>query len=305
MTQETLNKLMELKQLFEQGILTKEELELEKAKILGTTEHQELENEEQIPIPEDIESEVAEENEEITQPTAYTYPYAMPSMMPAQIQPESPANEHSLTSEYNLIDDEEDNNDHTMRWIVAICVAGLLALLLICYSQCGGSTDTNPNEYDVCDTAACVESMDEQDEPYEEICIEGICLNDGYDETLEKLKNDPSNKERGMVADECGIILFCKSYYGVDFDYVDFTFSDDVVKSIRLRKTLNIYDSNSQETIDNEYFRISKKLGAKFSVVEKETSDEVVYRNGSSTIKVSKSEISEGNYELTVTIEHD
>lgn len=153
MTQETLNKLMELKQLFEQGILTKEELELEKAKILGTTEHQELENEEQIPIPEDIESEVAEENEEITQPTAYTYPYAMPSMMPAQIQPESPANEHSLTSEYNLIDDEEDNNDHTMRWIVAICVAGLLVLLLICYSQCGGSADTPPNESDVCDTA--------------------------------------------------------------------------------------------------------------------------------------------------------
>lgn len=36
MTQETINRLMELKQLYEQGILTKEEMETEKQKILGT-----------------------------------------------------------------------------------------------------------------------------------------------------------------------------------------------------------------------------------------------------------------------------
>lgn len=153
MTQETNNTLKELNLLFEQGILTKEELELEKAKILGTTEHQELENEEPIPIPEDIESEVAERNEEVTQLTAYINPYAMPSMMPAQIQTESPQDEQSLTSVDDLIDDEEDNNDHSQRWMVTICVVGLLVLLLICYSQCGGSTDTPPNESDVCDTA--------------------------------------------------------------------------------------------------------------------------------------------------------
>jgi uncharacterized protein YqgQ len=41
MAKSNIDKLMELKQLYEQGILTKEEMEAEKAKILNTSTSQE------------------------------------------------------------------------------------------------------------------------------------------------------------------------------------------------------------------------------------------------------------------------
>ena len=138
--------------------------------------------------------------------------------------------------------------------------------------------------------------------------VEGIYLNDRYDETLEKLKADPENKERGMATDpdKTTIGIFQKTYHGVVFDYVDFSFSVDAVSAIELRKTANVYDNNPQEIINSAYNRISKELKDKLSVVESESSDEIVFRDGCSVIKVCKSQDSmTEEYELTVKIEHD
>ena len=138
--------------------------------------------------------------------------------------------------------------------------------------------------------------------------VEGIYLNDRYDETLEKLKADPENKKRGMATDpdKTTIGIFQKTYHGVVFDYVDFSFSVDAVSAIELRKTANVYDNNPQEIINSAYNRISKELKDKLSVVESESSDEIVFRDGCSVIKVCKSQDSmTEEYELTVKIEHD
>ena len=138
--------------------------------------------------------------------------------------------------------------------------------------------------------------------------VEGIQINDRYDETLEKLKADPENKKRGMATDpdKTTIGVFQKTYHGVVFDYVYFSFSVDAVSAIELRKTANVYDNNPQEIINSAYNRISKELKEKLSVVERESSDVIVFRDGCSVIKVCKSQDSmTEEYELTVKIEHD
>ena len=138
--------------------------------------------------------------------------------------------------------------------------------------------------------------------------VEGIQINDRYDETLEKLKADPENKKRGMATDpdKTTIGVFQKTYHGVVFDYVYFSFSVDAVSAIELRKTANVYDNNPQEIINSAYNRISKELKEKLSVVESESSDVIVFRDGCSVIKVCKSQDSmTEEYELTVKIEHD
>lgn len=84
-----------------------------------------------------------------------------------------------------------------------------------------------------------------------------------------------------------------------------FSFSVESVKAIELRKIANAYDDNPQEIINSAYNRISKELKDKLSVVESESSDEIVFRDGRSIVKVSKSQYGMEEYELTVKIERD
>lgn len=232
MDQKTVDKLMELKQLHEKGVLTKEEMESEKKKILQS---------------------VSEGNN----------------------------NQKSVTPK---------KKSARKPWLILVIV------VLVAIGGWYGYTWYLENVYYYAPPSSFKES------------VEGIYLNDRYDETLEKLKADPENKERGMATDpeKTTISVFQKTYHGVVFDYVDFSFSVDAVSAIELRKTANVYDNNPQEIINSAYNRISKELKDKLSVVESESSDEIVFRDGCSVVKVSKSQDSmTEEYELTVKIEHD
>ena len=78
-----------------------------------------------------------------------------------------------------------------------------------------------------------------------------------------------------------------------------------------MRMVVEIYgdywhkNDNPQEIINSAYNRISKELKDKLSVVESESSDEIVFRDGRSIVKVSKSQYGMEEYELTVKIERD
>lgn len=232
MDQKTVDKLMELKQLHETGVLTKEEMESEKKKILQS---------------------VSEGNN----------------------------NQKSVTPKKKTA---------RKPWLIPVIV------ILLAVGGWYGYTWYLENVYYYAPPSSFKES------------VEGIYLNDRYDETLEKLKADPENKERGMATDpeKTTISVFQKTYHGVVFDYVDFSFSVDAVSAIELRKTANVYDNNPQEIINSAYNRISKELKDKLSVVESESSDEIVFRDACSVVKVSKSQDSmTEEYELTVKIEHD
>lgn len=225
MNQQTIDKLMELKQLHETGVLTKEEMESEKKKILQS---------------------VSEGNN----------------------------NQKSVTPKKKTT---------KKPWLILV-IAVIIAV--------GG--------WYCCSNQQPPSSFKES--------VEGIHINDRYDETLEKLKANPENIERGMATDpnKTTIGVFQKTYHGVVFDYVYFSFSVESVKAIELRKTAYVYDDNPQEIINSEYNRISKELKDKLSVVESESSDEIVFRDGCSVVKVSKSQDSmTEEYELTVKIERD
>lgn len=83
------------------------------------------------------------------------------------------------------------------------------------------------------------------------------------------------------------------------------SFSGESVKAIELRKIANAYDDNPQEIINSAYNRILKELKDKLSVVESESSDEIVFRDGRSVVKVRTSQYGMEEYELTVKIERD
>lgn len=225
MNQQTIDKLMELKQLHEKGVLTKEEMESEKKKIL-------------------------------------------------QSDSEGNNNQKSVTPKKKTT---------KKTWLILVIAVIVATGGWYCYSN-----QQPPSSF--------------------KESVEGIQINDRYDETLEKLKADPENKKRGMATDpdKTTIGVFQKTYHGVVFDYVDFSFSVDAISAIELRKTANVYDSNPQEIINSAYNRISKELKDKLSIVESESSDEIVFRDGCSVIKVCKSQDSmTEEYELTVKIEHD
>lgn len=232
MDQNQINKLTELKKLYESGVLTKEEMEVEKAKILQTD-----------------------------------------SQVNNTPKPSAPK-----------------KNTIKKPWII------LVVVLFVAVGGWYGYTWYRDNVYYYAPPSSFQES------------IEGIYLNDRYDETLDKLKADPSNQERGIATDpdKTTIGVFHKTYHGVVFDYVDFSFSVDAVNTIELRKTLNVYDNNPQKTVNSEYNSISQELKRMLSVVVSESSDEIVFKDGCSTIKVSKSEDSmTDEYSLTVIIKHD
>lgn len=149
MDQKTVDKLMELKQLHETGVLTKEEMESEKKKML-------------------------------------------------QSDSEDNNNQKSVTPKKKTARNP---------WLIPVIV------ILLAVGGWYGYTWYLENVYYYVPPSSFKES------------VEGIYLNDRYDETLEKLKADPENKERGMATDpdKTTIGLFQKTYHGVVFDFVYFS----------------------------------------------------------------------------------
>lgn len=134
--------------------------------------------------------------------------------------------------------------------------------------------------------------------------VEGSTLNIPYDIVLERVKNDPSNKERGIFGDteKTSIGIFQKKYRGLVFDYVNYYFSSGVVSSIELRKTANQYDGDAVQIIKEAYNSVESSLRRDYSSCQ-ETDEGVVFFNEYEKITILQEEDFSGQCELNVKIE--
>lgn len=134
--------------------------------------------------------------------------------------------------------------------------------------------------------------------------VEGSTLNIPYDIVLERVKNAPSNKERGIFGDteKTSIGIFQKKYRGLVFDYVNYYFSSGVVSSIELRKTANQYDGDAVQIIKEAYNSVESSLRRDYSSCQ-ETDEEVVFFNEYEKITIHQEEDFSGQCELNVKIE--
>lgn len=134
--------------------------------------------------------------------------------------------------------------------------------------------------------------------------VEGSTLNIPYDIVLERVKNDPSNKERGIFGDteKTSIGIFQKKYRGLVFDYVNYYFSSGVVSSIELRKTANQYDGDAAQIIKEAYNSVESSLRRDYSSCQ-ETDEGVVFFNEYEKITIHQEEDFSGQCELNVKIE--
>lgn len=134
--------------------------------------------------------------------------------------------------------------------------------------------------------------------------VEGSTLNIPYDIVLERVKNDPSNKERGIFGDteKTSIGIFQKKYRGLVFDYVNYYFSSGVVSSIELRKTANQYDGDAVQIIKEAYNSVESSLRRDYSSCQ-ETDEGVVFFNEYEKITIHQEEDFSGQCELNVKIE--
>ena len=134
--------------------------------------------------------------------------------------------------------------------------------------------------------------------------VEGSTLNIPYDIVLERVKNDPSNKERGIFGDteKTSIGIFQKKYRALVFDYVNYYFSSGVVSSIELRKTANQYDGDAVQIIKEAYNSVESSLRRDYSSCQ-ETDEGVVFFNEYEKITIHQEEDFSGQCELNVKIE--
>lgn len=134
--------------------------------------------------------------------------------------------------------------------------------------------------------------------------VEGSTLNIPYDIVLERVKNAPSNKERGIFGDteKTSIGIFQKKYRGLVFDYVNYYFSSGVVSSIELRKTANQYDGDAVQIIKEAYNSVESSLRRDYSSCQ-ETDEGVVFFNEYEKITIHQEEDFSGQCELNVKIE--
>jgi len=134
--------------------------------------------------------------------------------------------------------------------------------------------------------------------------VEGSTLNMPYDIVLERVKNDPSNKERGIFGDteKTSLGIFQKKYRGLVFDYVNYYFSSGVVSSIELRKTANQYDGDAVQIIKEAYNSVESSLRRDYSSCQ-ETDEGVVFFNEYEKITIHQEEDFSGQCELNVKIE--
>lgn len=134
--------------------------------------------------------------------------------------------------------------------------------------------------------------------------VEGSTLNTPYNIVLERVKNAPSNKERGIFGDteKTSIGIFQKKYRGLVFDYVNYYFSSGVVSSIELRKTANQYDGDAAQIIKEAYNSVESSLRRDYSSCQ-ETDEGVVFFNEYEKITIHQEEDFSGQCELNVKIE--
>lgn len=134
--------------------------------------------------------------------------------------------------------------------------------------------------------------------------VEGSTLNIPYDIVLERVKNEPSNKERGIFGDieKTSIGIFQKKYRGLVFDFVNYNFSSGVVSSIELRKTANHYDGDAAQIIKEAYNSVESSLRRDYSSCQ-ETDEGVVFFNEYEKVTIHQEEDFSGQCELNVKIE--
>lgn len=170
MTQETINRLMELKKLLEEGILTQEEVEAEKKKILNTQQAQpviETMTEQNSPTGTEVENHVTKENAT-----------SIPQGNEERLAFDRPKEEPRHTTEGNNPADHKNDKDNAKddgklrKWTLAL-VAVLVVIILIIAggSMCSGSSsaESYDNEYLHCDSASGndVVEIAEETTPYE------------------------------------------------------------------------------------------------------------------------------------------
>ena len=137
MTQETINRLMELKQLYEQGILTQEEMETEKQKILGTAK-----------------------------PTSEESPQEQPPSVDSHtVQPEPQEQPDSPTTDI-ANEESEENEEEGKTEILKIIVVVLAILLLGIIVYTCSHKNSNINGEEEANDSICVTDIDCVDEDY-------------------------------------------------------------------------------------------------------------------------------------------
>lgn len=148
MTQETINRLMELKQLLEAGILTPEEVEAEKKKILNPQQVQPV-NEpapepEQPTEPEEEDVAIEEEAMPIMQDSEGCFIFEQPKVE-QQYAPES-----TNPVDNNQDEDDVEDDDKFRKCMLALIVVLLIIIIIFaCASQCKGSSHSESYEDEV------------------------------------------------------------------------------------------------------------------------------------------------------------
>lgn len=155
MDQQTIDKLMELKKLYEAGILTQEEVEVEKKKILNPHQAQPV-NEpapesEQPTEPEEEDVAIEEDAMPIMQDNEGRFIFEQPKVE----QPSEPTNEPTST----------DKKPNVWMW-VAIVLGVVLLIFMLAKSKDSGSNDYDNQQYSTVEAVDSV-SPEYADEPAE------------------------------------------------------------------------------------------------------------------------------------------
>ncbi len=194
MTQETINRLMELKQLYEQGILTQEEMENEKQKILGTAKPASEESPQEQPPSVDFH-------------TVQSEPQEKQESKAADIVNEEPE------------ENEEEGKSEILNIIVV--VLAILLLGVIVYT-CSHKTSNNNGEEEandsICDEyvdTVCVDyaySYDTADDEFADdpfsrtYTIDGAVYRTCETRTVLSLQKDSGDMYSGTIHLMCGYV---------------------------------------------------------------------------------------------------
>lgn len=149
MEQQIIDKLMEIKKLYEAGILTKEEMEAEKAKILHSSTS-----------PKTIESKEKKQTEEIAQDAK---PLATDSFGHFIFdEPRGSSSETELDSEKESSSPHEIKRNKGLGYIsIIILVVSFLGFILVTIAMCGGNrTLPTDDSYDVAVDSTGVDDTD-------------------------------------------------------------------------------------------------------------------------------------------------
>lgn len=149
MEQQTIDKLMEIKKLYEAGILTKEEMEAEKAKVLHSSTS-----------PKTIEPKEEKQTEDIAQDAK---PLATDNFGNFIFdEPKESASETDSYSEGESSSSQEIKRNKGLGYIaIIVLVVFFLGFILVTISMCGGNKTTEAVDYAVADTdTAMVDDTD-------------------------------------------------------------------------------------------------------------------------------------------------